>query len=65
MCTLISVVKCIALFHSKKRRHVIKAVKAAEIIQEIVSLTLCLLVSSTDSLCQQFGPRSGRKKCRA
>ena len=28
-------------------------------------LTLCLLVSSSDDLCKQFGPRSGPKKCRA
>ena len=25
------------------------------------SLTLCLLVSSADNLCKQFGPRSGRQ----
>ena len=29
------------------------------------SLTLCLLVTSGDSLCKQFGPRSGPTKCRA
>ena len=28
-------------------------------------LTLCLLVSSADNLCKQFGPRSGPTKCRA
>ena len=28
-------------------------------------LTQCLLVSSADSLCKQFGPRSGPTKCRA
>ena len=28
-------------------------------------LTLCLLVSSADSLCKQFGPRSGPTKCPA
>ena len=27
-------------------------------------LTLCLLVSSTDCLCRQFGPRSGPSKRR-
>ena len=27
-------------------------------------LTLCLLVSSTDNLCKQIGPRSGPTKCR-
>ena len=26
-------------------------------------LTLCLLVSSADSLCKQFGPISGQKNC--
>ena len=29
------------------------------------TLTLCLQVSSADSLCKQFGPRSGPTKCRA
>ena len=29
------------------------------------SLTLCLLVSSADNLCKQFGTRSGLTKCRA
>ena len=28
-------------------------------------LALCLLVSSADDLCKQFGPRSGPTKCRA
>ena len=30
-----------------------------------IYLTLCLLVSSADNLCKQFGPRSGPTKCRA
>ena len=28
-------------------------------------ITLCLQVPSADSLCKQFGPRSGQTKCRA
>ena len=31
----------------------------------ILSLTLCLLVSSADNLCKQFAPRSGLTKCQA
>ena len=30
-----------------------------------VASTLCLLVSSVDNLCKQFGPRSGLTTCRA
>ena len=30
-----------------------------------ICLTLCLLVSSADNLCKQFGPRSGQTVCRA
>ena len=33
------------------------------IVVKIVVLTLCLLVSSTDKLCKEFGPRPGPTKC--
>ena len=34
-------------------------------LYEGVLFTVCLLVSSMDNLCKQFGPRSGMTKCPA